>query len=115
MLRRSSNVGMAFLETQLIGDERCSKVISSALVAPQVLTSLVASGIVRSLGNMKATGGNMAFGQDLAIPFIRLFAHTLFISGTMVTHFMVSKGGQATWPTKERYFCSHSFGPESLT
>lgn len=108
MLRRSSNVGMAFLETQLIGDERLAAGIDKFGIGHTTGIDFPgeATGIVRSLDEYEGpTGGNMAFGQGLAIPFIQVIrAYTAVANkGTMVTpHFMVSKGGQeVTWPTKD--------------
>ena len=108
MLRRSSNVGMAFLETQLIGDKRFAEGIDKFGIGHTTGIDFPgeATGIVRSLDQYEGpTGGNMAFGQGLAIPFIQVIrAYTAVANkGTMVTpHFMVSKGGQeVSWPTKD--------------
>lgn len=108
MMRRSSNVGMALLETQVIGDERFAAGLDKFGIGQSTGIDFPgeATGIVRSLDQYESyTGGNMAFGQGLAIPFIQVIkAYTAVANqGTMVTpHFMVTKGGQeVNWPTKQ--------------
>ena len=78
MLRRSSNVGMAFLETQLIGDERFAAGIDKFGIGHTTGIDFPgeATGIVRSLDEYEGpTGGNMAFGQVLQSHLSRSFAH----------------------------------------
>ena len=108
MMRRSSNVGMATLETQVIGDKRFAQGLEDLGIGQATGIDFPgeADGIVKPIDKYESyTGGNMSFGQGLAIPFIqvtRVYA-AVANGGNLVTpHFATSIGGKdIDWPVKE--------------
>ena len=109
ILRRSSNVGAAFVAEEVIGAETFSEGFASFGIgrATGIDFPGEVSGIVKTLDEYDdSTLGSMAFGQGLAIPMIQMVkaAGTIANGGVPTTpHLLVKKGDETVdYPEGDR-------------
>jgi len=106
MLRRSSNVAMAYLVQNVIGAKTFSEGVDAFGIGHKTGVDYPgeATGIVKSYEDYDgATAGSMAFGQAVAVPMIQIARAFSAVAngGTLVTpHFLTTKGGEEVeWST----------------
>lgn len=108
MMRRSSNVGMALLVQDVIGQDRFSEWVDRFGIGH--LTGIdypgESAGIVKPLEQYDgSTAGSMSFGQGLAIPMVQVVRAYGAIANDGVPatpHFLIARDGQdVSWPLGE--------------
>lgn len=106
MMRRSSNVAMAYLVQNVIGSKTFAEGVAGYGIGSKTGIDYPgeSQGIVKSYEEYdQSTAGFMSFGQSVAVPMIQVVRAYACVAndGTLVTpHFLVSKGDQTVdWPT----------------
>lgn len=109
MLRRSSNVGSAYIAQEAIGAQTFSEGIAAFGIGSKTGIDFPgeSAGIMKSLEQYDGSSvGSMSFGQGLSVPMIQMVRAVSAIAngGTLPTpHFAVSVAGkQLDWPAGPR-------------
>ena len=108
MMRRSSNVGMALLVQDVIGQDRFSEWVDRFGIGHPTGIDYPgeSAGIVKPLEQYDgSTAGSMSFGQGLAIPMVQVVRAYGAIANDGVPatpHFLIARDGQdVSWPLGE--------------